>query len=115
MESFATRLKHLRKDVLKYSMKKIATEMNTNQSSFSQYEKGSVRPGLSFIQALSEKYDVSANWLILGITPIMIKDLNTKVVDTTELIVVRQKAYEDKLSKISNELKEAVEEYKRKG
>jgi transcriptional regulator with XRE-family HTH domain len=114
MKEFAQRLKLLRTKVLNFSMTKIATEMGINQSNFSQYENGSVKPGLSFLYTICEKYGVSANWLILGIKPIMIKDLNTVDVDITELVVARRKVYEEKIDSIQNQLKEAVKEYKRK-
>jgi transcriptional regulator with XRE-family HTH domain len=114
MNEFAERLKHLRVDVLKLSMKNIAIDLNTNQSSFSQYENGMVKPGLSFILSLCLKYYVSANWLIMGIGPIMIKDLSTTAIDTTSTMVRKHKQYEDKLNNIQNQLKNAIEEYKRK-
>lgn len=117
MEKFYKRLKQLREDVLKKTMNEMSVDLYGKegfQPKLSQYEKNVNKPSYVFIEALCNIYGVSANWLILGVGPIMIKDLSTSTVDTTSIMVKKHKEYGEKLNNIQNQLKNAIEEYKRK-
>lgn len=61
---FGSRLKYFREFILHLSQKDFANKSDIQQSTLSLYETGKTKPTIDVIIKLSEKYDISADWLI---------------------------------------------------
>ncbi|WP_104372408.1 helix-turn-helix domain-containing protein [Desulfocucumis palustris] len=65
MDDIMTRLKYLRK-VNNLSQPKLAKSIGVSQGNVGDWESGRSKPSLQSIATISEKYNVSTDWLIKG-------------------------------------------------
>lgn len=112
MEKFKQNLTYLRTKVLNLSMRAMADKINVSQGAFSHYESGKTSPGCDFIVKVCEEYGVSSNWLLMGVNPILLRDINNfDDEDPTIKKIDREKEYGDKLDHLNNLVKEIIDEY----
>lgn len=113
MEKFKQNLTYLRTKVLNLSMRAMADTIKVSQGAFTHYESGKTSPGCDFILKVCNQYGVSANWLLMDIEPILLKDLGfTETQDPTIVKIENEKKYGEKLTIINNLVNELNEEYK---
>lgn len=108
MEKFNKRLAHVMDKLLKVSGNTVSRDLELNATSIGRYKNGLTPPSCEFLVKFCNFYKVSANWLLLEIEPIMLKDLVYAADDASlpELYKKKSIAYElDKLLDLANELK----------
>ena len=63
MEIFSERLRELRKEK-NLSMKQLAVKLNTTDAAVSNWENGINEPKISYLKAIAEFFNVSADYLL---------------------------------------------------
>ena len=63
MEIFSERLRELRKEK-NLSMKQLAIKLNTTDAAISNWENGINEPKISYLKAMAEFFNVSADYLL---------------------------------------------------
>lgn len=115
MENFKDRLFYLRNNVLSLGMRDFAEKTGVTVGAISQYENGKSKPGSDFIIAISDKFGVSANWLLLNLDPIYLSDIKQtpNQIDTAKLRVKKYAELEEDVKRVESLLSDMKAKYKR--
>lgn len=111
-ERFHIRLNFLVKEVLKISGNKLARDTEHHAGLTNRYLKGTTIPNIKFIQDICLKYGISANWLIMGVTPIKLEDLSTPSSDPTIEWVVKKNNLSKEVTNLRKDLDEFIKNNK---
>ena len=111
MKKFTKNLTYLMSDILELSGNALAKEMKINQGLVNRYRKGTTKPPVDFVIELCKKYGISANWLLLDILPVEIKNIAVPDCDDLTIKAIEQKK---ELSESFDELLGCINEIKQK-
>lgn len=75
LEKFIKRMDFLMNDVLKITGYRIKNDLGMSLSGVYSIMNGKVKPGMDFISKFCTFYGVSANYFILGVEPVLLKDV----------------------------------------
>lgn len=87
LENFTQRMDYLLKEILHITGYQVKNDLSMSLSGVYSIVNGKVKPGLDFITKFCIKYDVSANYLLMGIEPILLKDIEAAKKEISERVV----------------------------